>query len=477
MRWKCIGCGYVEEGDPLLPRCPRCGSPLFLEVEADRGSVAKAIDWARSRRELGVGSWSKLLHSECRVSLGEGWTPLVKVETLSKSLGVELWVKNECLNPTHTFIDRGAAVDVSRAVCKGFRSIYAGGLGDFSVSIVGYAKYAGLDVEIAMPKETDIQHLIRVVLSGAKTSLVDSYESAVSIALRVGGRYPTLPSSGSIAQGFKTIAYEIYAQMNGVPDAIVVPAGDGVLTSAMYAGFRDLYDSLGLEIPRIVVVQHGFSPTIVEALGGEVVRDSEDRSLREVSIRQPQALTSAIEAIKRSDGGAIAVSSSEAIRATVAIAKSLGIFVDPIGAVALAGVPRAIERGLIGPGDRVVVVLGGCPSKDSFLLYRVAMSDKAVSRIVRELIGADEEVNSSQLDILYALAEEGPLNLCSLWRALRRRGRRISLSTIHHHLKVLMGMGLVETLPIEGTSRQLYAITDKGLSVLRRYAPSASPEG
>jgi len=476
LRWKCIGCGYVEEGDPLLPRCPRCGSPLFIDLELGRDEVAKALEIAKQCRDAGVCGWSKLVGIECRVSLGEGWTPLLKVESLSKALGVRVWVKNECLNPTHTFIDRGAAVDVSRAMSKGFRSLFVGGLGDFSVSMASYAKYAGLDVEVVMPRETDIQHLIRVVLSGARASLVDSYESAVSTALRAGGRYPTLPSSGSVAQGFKTIAYEVYAQLGRMPRAILVPAGDGVLTSAIYAGFKDLSDALGLEPPRIIAVQHGFSPAIVEALGGRVVRDREDRSLREVSIEQPQALTAAIEAIRRSGGGAISVSSSEAISATVAIAKSLGVFIDPVGAVALAGVPRALENGLIDPGEEVVVILSGCPSKDSFLLYRVAMSDRGISRVVRELIGADEEVNSSQLDILAALAEEGPLNLCSLWRALRRRGRRISLSTIHHHLKVLMSMGLIEALPVEGTSRQLYAVTDKGLSVLKRYAPSAQLE-
>ncbi len=470
-KWVCLGCGFREEGDPLIPRCPRCGSPLFLDLCLSKSELSRILEVAKEHRDRGVGCWSPLLHVDEIITLGEGWTPLIKLRRYSLPVTIDVWVKNECSNPTYTFIDRGAAVEVSRAIAKGFRFIRIVGLGDFAVSLSSYARFAGLEAEAVLPRDTGLQHLVRIVVSGTKVKLVDSYERALSVAMDSRGSYTSIPPSGSVAQGYKTISYEIVAQLGFVPDVIFVPAGDGVLASSIYAGFLDISKALDTDLPRIVVVQHGYAPAIVEAVGGALVRDSEDRSLREVSIRKPQALASVVEAIRRSGGTAISVSSSDVLRACTALAKSLGIFVDPVGAIALAGVRRAIELGLLDRREKVVVVLSGCPSKDPLLLYRVAISDSDVARSLRELIGVEGELSASQLDILSVLAEEGPMNLSSLWRALRKRGKRISLSTVHHHLKVLCNMGLVEQVPAGTAISHLYSITERGLALLKRYSP------
>lgn len=414
---------------------------------------------------------------EIVASLGEGGTPLIRVPRVCDDCSAEVWIKNEFLNPTQTFIDRGAVTAVSYAISNRFGKIVAAGLGDFLISMSTYARAAGLSIEVFTSRSIDLQHLMRLALTGARISLVDSYESALSSVERFGASScPVVPSSGIVAVGYKTIAYEIVLQLGSVPDVVFVPAGDGVLTTSVYVGFQEVCEALGEALPRIIAVQHGYSPRIVEEVGGFVAKDSEDRSLVEVSVEKPLASSSAAEAIRRSGGTAIAVRASEIIAATVEIAKGVGIFVDPVGATAFAGLRKALDEGIVDGRERIVVVISGASSKDPYLLYRVVMSDRDTAKSVRELLGADEEVSSTQLDILHALAEEGPQNLCSLWRALRRRGRRVSLSTIHHHIKVLMKMGLVEVIPVEGTARQIYSITEKGLTVLKKYVPSFTTE-
>ncbi len=474
--WICISCGKQREAPPTF-RCPSCSSPLYPLIELDSSRVRSVVESARKCCAKDLNVWSSLIGFDVVMSLGEGGTPLIRISKLGDGSRARLWIKNEFMNPTQTFIDRGAATATSYALLRRVDRIAAAGLGDFLVSISTYARAAGLSTEVFASKSIDVQHLMRLVLADARINLLDSYEKALSHVERLGsGVCSVIPSSGIVAVGYKTIAYEIVAQLGSVPDAVFVPAGDGVLTTSIYVGFQEVCEALGEQMPRLIAVQHGYAPRIVEAVGGLLSRDREDRSLLEVSVEKPLAFSSATEAIRRSGGSAVAVRSSDVVAATVEIARCVGLFVDPVGATAFAGFRRALEEGLVDRSEQVVVIVSGASSKDPYLLYRVVMSDRDSAKSVRELLGADEEVSSTQLDILHALAEEGPQNLCSLWRALRRRGKRVSLSTIHHHVKVLMKMGLVEVIPVEGTARQIYSITEKGLAVLKRYVPSLGGE-
>jgi len=59
-----------------------------------------------------------------RVSLGEGFTPLIEARHLAAELSIKrLWIKDEAQNPTGSFKDRGLSVAISLAKELGIKKV------------------------------------------------------------------------------------------------------------------------------------------------------------------------------------------------------------------------------------------------------------------------------------------------------------------------------------------------------------------
>src|SRR6476619_7542908 len=187
------------------------------------------------------------------LTLGEGFTPLVRARRLGEALGLPLLdLKVEGLNPTGSFKDRGMVVAVAKALEDGARAIVCASTGNTSASAAAYGAAAGLDVIVVLPKgQIAVGKLLQALVTGAKVVAIDgNFDQALGIvrALAEQDDHPvTLVNSVNPfrLEGQKTAAFEICDDLGRAPDVLAIPVGNAGNISAYWAGFRD-YAAAGI---------------------------------------------------------------------------------------------------------------------------------------------------------------------------------------------------------------------------------------
>ena len=451
--------------------CPRCRVPLVVRYSMSREEYLNVLSSAKSRRELGIWSFYPLLPtSKTGVTLGEGWTPRLVFERLARVLRLRsLIVKNESTNPTGTFVDRGAAVDVWYAYLRGFKKIAVAALGDFAVSISSYGAKLGMEVLALVPRDVTRGTLYKMLLSGARVDIVDDYGKALDRARRIASMhnfYFSHTSSTMVIEGYRTIVFEILTELvNGI-DYIVLPIGEGVLATAIYKGIQELSERISFNIPKLVLVRLSTS---------NLSRSKESSELggvelfRDVVVEVPTALNMAIQAVEHGHGLLTTVDEYTVLKVAHTIARNEGLVLDPIGVVSLAGLEKLVAEGVIDRGSRVLAIVSGSPSKDPFTLYKVMECDSEVLKKLRKIEEAEPCLSATDIEILRIIAEERTVHSYAIWKKLNDRGYRLALSTVIYHVKKLEEKGLVRIVG-KHNRRIMYALTEEGISILRKFS-------
>ncbi len=302
------------------------------------------------------------------ITLGEGWTPLVRTARLGKSLGVErLWVKDEGLNPTGSFKARGLSCAVSMCVELGIRKVAIPSAGNAAGAMAAYAAAAGIEAHIFMPKDVPQANFIECKAAGARVTLVDGLISDCGkiIAQRKDAEgwfdISTLKEPYRV-EGKKTMGYELAEQLDWrLPDAIFYPAGGGVGMIGMWKAFGEMEAMgwLGPERPKMIAVQAEGCQPIVRAFerGETESRFFEGAETVASGLRVPKPLGDVLtlRAVRASRGTAIAVSDREMLDAGVELASQEGMFPAPEGGACVAALKKLLANGFLKPEDEIVV--------------------------------------------------------------------------------------------------------------------------
>lgn len=372
-RLRCVYCGAEFPVVSMTSGCPACRSDDFassLSPTYDYDQLAADLG-TRSLATTGRGIWRyrDLLPVEDpvhEVSLGEGDTPLLPMPSLAPGLGAgQVWVKDESRNPTWTFKDRNAAVTVSKAVEFGAQTIVVSTSGNHGASVAAYAARAGLECIVLTYPGIPAGTRTMIEAAGARLVVTEPDRRWLLMAegMREHGWYPAsnytdIPTNGAFGhEGYKSIAYEIVADLGRVPDVVSVPTAYGEGLFGIWKGFDELV-RLGRadRVPRMVAC---------EPLGGPLVLSMED----------PDRLVSKVErasTVARGIGGSvnsyISVAALQASNGLVAQPDdgsimtaqrdlaARGMFVEPASAAGLAGLRRLTEEGLLPPASDVVLV-------------------------------------------------------------------------------------------------------------------------
>jgi threonine synthase len=339
-----------------IPRCKKCGSAL--DAEYDYSSIQKVIlrdDFMRDMPEhwkywafMPVKDLSKI------ITMGEGGTPLLENRRLWKK--GRLLIKYEASNPTGSFKDRGSSLEITKALEFGKRKVALASTGNMGASIAAYAAYAGLECTVFIPDFVGKEKLIQIKAYGAKTILVDGdYSVAMKEAEDFVVSNPDSFLTGDYpwrSEGTKTLGFEIADQLYWkVPDHVVVPIGNGTLIWSVFEAFRELV-LVGItdRIPRIIGVQVENCDPVVHAWEnelGEIIPVKDPQTVATaIACGDPIDGIAALKAIRESGGEAVRVSDKEALFARDILAAN-GIFVEPSGAVAYAGVMKKKPEGTI----------------------------------------------------------------------------------------------------------------------------------
>lgn len=375
---ECAACGTHHEAGRLHNLCVKCGKPLLVRYDLDRVAqslerenlTGRRADMWRYREVLPVSDDANI------VSLGEGWTPLLRAERLAKSVGVrELLVKDESLNPTQSFKARGMSAAVSMAKELGVTQVAAPSAGNAGGALSAYAARAGMESHIFMPRDTPKANVVECEMAGAHVTLIDGLitDCGAEVARRKDAEgwfdVSTLKEPYRV-EGKKTLGYELAEQLDWtLPDAIVYPTGGGTGLVGMWKAFDEMEQLgwIGTKRPKMVSVQSATCAPIVRAFeSGKRSADMfPDAATVASGLRVPKAIGDFIilDAIRASGGAAIAVTDAELLNAVKEIGAAEGLFVAPEGGACLPALRALVERGTIDRDERVVLFNTGAGIK------------------------------------------------------------------------------------------------------------------
>jgi len=311
------------------------------------------------------------------LTLGEGFTPLVRADRLGAALGLRnLYLKVEGQNPTGSFKDRGMVLAVAKAAEAGARAIVCASTGNTSASAAAYGAAAGMEVIVVLPKgQIAIGKLLQALVAGARVIAIDgNFDQALGIvrALAEQDDHPvTLVNSVNPfrLEGQKTGAFEVCDDLGRAPDVLAIPVGNAGNISAYWAGFSE-YAAAGYvdSRPRMWGFQAaGAAPIVV----GHRIEHPETIATA-IRIGDPASWTKAIDARDASGGRIAAVTDDEILAAYRALARYEGVFCEPASAASVAGITKAAAAGELDPAATVVCVLTGHGLKDPDTAGRLA---------------------------------------------------------------------------------------------------------
>ena len=328
------------------------------------------------------------------ITLGEGSTPLVRSEKLSRELGcAELYFKLEGCNPTGSFKDRGMVVAVAKALEEGSEGIICASTGNTSASAAAYGARVGIPATVLVPQgDVAFGKLAQAQAHGARiVAISGNFDQALSLVRTLAQRHPiTLVNSvnHNRLEGQKTAAFEIVDDLGAAPDLLCIPVGNAGNITSYWRGFLEYKRAEMVQsLPRMMGFQaEGAAPIVLgKPVPGPVTVASAIR------IGSPASWKGATNARDESGGTIDSVSDDEILDAYRVMAAGEGIFCEPASAASVAGLIKLHRNGLDLGGLRVVCVITGSGLKDPELAVRFIKPE------MREVSSELEEVEAALL--------------------------------------------------------------------------------
>ena len=406
----CVECGAIYAEDPGRLLCDTC-SQLQEGGGTTRGVLEVVLEELPDRW-LDDYSSPEFLSSFLPIPDGShlprvpvGNTPLLKADRLAAAIGVKnLWVKDDTRNPSGSTKDRASQLVVAKAGEYGFETIAAASTGNAATALAAMAASAGVRAIAFVPASAPEAKLVQIQIYGARLVLVDgSYDDAFELCLNACDEYGWYNRNTALnpftTEGKKTLALEIAHQLHasGVegPDVVLVPTGDGVIISGVARGFDDLVRAglLG-RAPRLIAVQPERSSAIATALreGRESVEADEhaDSVADSLNVSMPRNSIQCLKYVRSSGGAGVVVAEDDILESISLLAHTTGVFAEPAGAAAVAGLKQALSEGLVDRDERVVLAVTGSGLKDVASAARTVTRPAAIEptlEAVRKMLG------------------------------------------------------------------------------------------
>lgn len=405
--YRCSKCGQEYDLGEVTYLCPADGGVLDVVLDyAAIGEVVSPIEIQNSP-ERSMWRYLPLLPVDDPGNHGTplrtvGDTPTYAPKRLAAKLGLRrLWVKDESGNPSASFKDRASALLVARAAEIDAEVIVTASTGNAGAALAGMAAAVGQKAVIFAPKTAPPAKIAQLLIFGSRVLLVDgNYDDAVALSVQAAEAFGWYCRNTGYnpftAEGKKTAALEIWeqvllAEQLDRPLCVFVSVGDGNIISGVHKGFRDL-EALGwlTQMPRIFGVQSEGSAAIANALeaGSEDIQPVSASTLADsISVDMPSDGLRALRAATQTGGAYVKVRDAQ-ILAAIAELGPVGIFAEPAGATAYAGVVKALEDGLITPDDPVLVLVTGSGLKD----VKAAMQAAGEAQVIAPNLEALKQV-------------------------------------------------------------------------------------
>jgi threonine synthase len=379
---KCLICGRQYRPDEVDYICPEHGDEGILDVQYDYDFIGRQISKEALLESSKRSIWRYLpllpIHPDATIPpLAVGWTPLYLSRRLAKELGLNaLWIKDDGRQPTASFKDRASAVAVVKAKEKGAEVITTASTGNAAAALSGLCASIQQANVIFVPETAPQAKIAQLLVFGSRVFLVKgTYDDAFDLCLKATKTYGWYNRNTAynpyMTEGKKTAAYEICEQLGwNAPDRIFVSVGDGCIIGGLHKGLKDL-SALGWidKTPKLMGIQAAGSNYMYTAwknkediitkppIRAQTLADS-------ISSELPRDRIKALAAVNETKGAFLSVEDSEILNAIIQLARSTGVFAEPAGAAAYAGLIKALEQNLVSTDETVVVLNTGNGLKD-----------------------------------------------------------------------------------------------------------------
>ena len=380
---RCRECNREYQLEPLHV-CEFCFGPL--EVSYDLDAMHRNI--TRETIEAGPASmwrYADLLPADpaFAVDINAGFTPLIRAKNLGEHLGLKnLYIKNDCANPTWSFKDRVVAVASTKAREFGFSTLACASTGNLANSVSAHAARAGMEAYVFIPQDLERGKIVGSSIYGATLIAVDgNYDDVNRLCSELADKYQERTPGGRrwafvninmrpyYAEGSKTLGYEVAEQLGWrAPEHVVAPMASGSLYVKIWKGLQELaklwlIDSVQTKMSGAQA--RGCSPIVTAFEGGTLnIRPVRPQTIaKSLAIGNPADGYYALKVMEESGGHGVASDDEEIVEGIKLLAESEGIFAETAGGVVVAGLQKLAREGKIAPDEVTVAYITGAGLK------------------------------------------------------------------------------------------------------------------
>lgn len=395
---KCTRCGREHTLKETRYVCTACGANTEVVFDYDclKGKITRK-KLARNR-DFSVWRYAPLYPIKNLKLIPPqqiGWTPLYHARRLGAAIGLDnLYIKDDGRNPSASFKDRASSVALVRAREDKAQLICGASTGNAASSLSCLTGGIGFRTIIFVPRTAPPAKIAQIMTFGAEIIMVNgNYDQAFDLCLeatREFGWYNRNTGFNPFTrEGKKSCAFEICEQLGWrVPDRVFVSVGDGNIISGLWKGFRDLL-AVGLtdRLPRMVAVQSAQSSAVADAVarGGKLEAVKATTLADSISVDLPRDGHMAVRAVTESQGAAVKVDDAKILAAITTVARGCGVFGEPAGVAAYAGVEQMALDNKIGAAELVVAVITGNGLKDVNSAMKVAGTPPLIEPTLAEV--------------------------------------------------------------------------------------------
>lgn len=381
---KCRECGH-EYPIQATHVCEMCFGPL--EIDYDYESMKKSVTKEKilsGPRSIWRYKDFLPVEGDDLVTLGEGYTPLVKAEKLGKILGLNnLYIKNDCGNPTNSFKDRVVSVAASWAKQHGFKTLACASTGNLANSVAAYSVRGGFNCYVFIPADLEAAKVAITSVYGPNIVAVKgNYDEVNRLCSELADNYNWAFTNINIrpyyAEGSKTTTFETLEQLGWkVPDEIIIPIASGCQFVKHHKAIRE-FQMMGFidpdKLPRLTGAQATGCSPVAKAYkeGHSVITPVRPNTIaKSIAIGNPSDGSYVIDYARQTGGVVEDVSEGEIVAAINLLARTEGIFAETAGGVTIGTLKKLAEAGrfkgrendlivayITGHGFKTIEVLG-----------------------------------------------------------------------------------------------------------------------
>ncbi|MHA1836578.1 MAG: threonine synthase [Candidatus Heimdallarchaeota archaeon] len=372
---ECTNCGKKYQENKINNLCDSCGKVLYARYDLEQAKETLTKDAIQKRKVYNIWRWHEIMpvkEEKHRITLGEGWTPIVRVDNFGKKNALSnVFIKDEGQNPTGTFKSRGLCAAVAKALELGKKEFVLPSAGNAGAALAAYASHSGAKSHVFVPRDAPEFIIKEIEVMGAEVELVDGLISDAGVKAKEAAEKHGWFSMSTLkepyrVEGKKTMGLELAENFNWeLPDVIIYPTGGGTGIVGMWKAFDEMEKMglIGSHRPKMVSVQPSGCQPMVRAFheGSKHAKAWENAHSFAAGIRVPGAIGDylILNALRDSEGTAIAVDDEEIKEAMYSFAKLEGIMVAPEAAATVAAAIKLQEDNFLNKDDKVILFVTG----------------------------------------------------------------------------------------------------------------------